>query len=41
VVGYSHRQATSYQSLQLPAGHRPIELEVGAAGSSLGLGLER
>jgi DNA-binding GntR family transcriptional regulator len=27
VIGYSHQQATTYQSLQLPAGHRPIELD--------------
>lgn len=28
VVGFSHSQATTYQSLQIPAGHRPIELDV-------------
>lgn len=28
VVGFSHQQATTYQSLQIPAGHRPIELDV-------------
>jgi DNA-binding GntR family transcriptional regulator len=27
VIGYSYQQATTYQSLQLPAGHRPIELD--------------
>ncbi|MGH6816227.1 MAG: hypothetical protein ACREC6_11030, partial [Hyphomicrobiaceae bacterium] len=27
VVGFSYRQATTYQSLEMPAGHRPIELE--------------
>lgn len=27
VVGYSYQQATTYQSIQIPAGHRPIELE--------------
>ncbi len=27
VVGFSHQQATTYQSLQIPAGHRPIELD--------------
>ena len=27
VVGYSYQQATTYQSLQIPAGHRPIELD--------------
>jgi DNA-binding GntR family transcriptional regulator len=32
VVGFSYQQATTYQSLQIPAGHRPIELEaVGGA----------
>jgi len=29
VVGYSYQQATTFQSLQLPAGHRAIELDVG------------
>jgi DNA-binding GntR family transcriptional regulator len=29
VIGYSHRQATTYQSLEVPAGHWPIELETG------------
>jgi len=33
VVGFSHRQATTYQSLQMPAGHRPIELEIPTSGS--------
>jgi DNA-binding GntR family transcriptional regulator len=27
VVGFSHQHATTYQSLQIPAGHRPIELD--------------
>lgn len=27
VIGFSHQQATTYQSLQIPAGHRPIELD--------------
>ena len=27
VVGFSHQGATTYQSLQIPAGHRPIELD--------------
>jgi DNA-binding GntR family transcriptional regulator len=27
VVGYSYQQATTFQSLQIPAGHRPIELD--------------
>jgi GntR family transcriptional regulator len=30
VVGFSQDQATSYQSIQIPAGHRPIELEAAA-----------
>ena len=29
VTGYSHQQATTYQSLEIPVGHRPIELETG------------
>jgi GntR family transcriptional regulator len=29
VIGSSHRQPTTYQSLEVPAGHRPIELETG------------
>jgi GntR family transcriptional regulator len=28
VVGYSYQRATTYQSIQIPAGHRPIELDV-------------
>ena len=27
VIGFSHQRATTYQSLQIPAGHRPIELD--------------
>jgi hypothetical protein len=27
-VGYSYQRATTYQSIQIPAGHRPIELDV-------------
>ena len=27
VVGFSYQHATTYQSLQMPAGHRPIELD--------------
>ncbi len=27
VIGFSHQQATTYQSLQIPAGHRAIELD--------------
>ena len=33
VVGFSHRQATTYQSLQMPSGHRPIELDIPTTGS--------
>jgi GntR family transcriptional regulator len=29
VIGYSRERATTYQSLEVPAGHRPIELETG------------
>jgi DNA-binding GntR family transcriptional regulator len=29
VIGSSHQQATTYQSLEVPAGHWPIELETG------------
>jgi DNA-binding GntR family transcriptional regulator len=32
VVGFSYQQATTYQSLQIPAGHRPIELDGATAG---------
>jgi GntR family transcriptional regulator len=32
VVGFSHRQATTYQSLQMPSGHRPIELDIPTTG---------
>jgi len=28
VVGFSYQQATTYQTIQLPADHRPIELDV-------------
>jgi len=41
VVGFSHRQATTYQSLQIPAGHRPIELEVATLASRLRLGADQ
>jgi GntR family transcriptional regulator len=27
VVGYAYQRATTYQSIQMPAGHRPIELD--------------
>jgi DNA-binding GntR family transcriptional regulator len=37
VVGYSHRQATTYQSLQIPAGHRPIELDAAVIAARPGL----
>ncbi len=30
VVGFSYQRATTYQSLQIPAGHRPIELDTTA-----------
>lgn len=30
VVGYSYQQATTFQSLQIPAGHRPIEFDMAA-----------
>jgi len=32
VVGFSYQHATTYQSLQIPAGHRPIELDGATAG---------
>lgn len=32
VVGFSYQHATTFQSLQIPAGHRPIELD-GATGA--------
>lgn len=34
VVGFSYQQATTYQSVQIPAGHRPIEFDVGGGASS-------
>lgn len=34
VVGFSYQQATTYQSVQIPAGHRPIELDVVSSGLS-------
>ncbi len=34
VVGFSYQQATTYQSVQIPAGHRPIELDVVSPGLS-------
>jgi DNA-binding GntR family transcriptional regulator len=36
VVGFSHEQATTYQSLQIPAGHRPIELDAAMIASMTG-----
>jgi DNA-binding GntR family transcriptional regulator len=36
VIGYSHQQATTYQSLQLPAGHRPIELDAAMVPARIG-----
>jgi DNA-binding GntR family transcriptional regulator len=35
VVGYSYQQATTFQSLQIPAGHRPIELDVTGGGAPM------
>ncbi len=32
VIGFSHHQATTFQSLQIPAGHRPIELDAAMVG---------
>jgi DNA-binding GntR family transcriptional regulator len=40
VVGFSHRQATTYQSLQMPAGHRPIELEIPTTGTRPETGID-
>lgn len=34
VVGFSYNRATTYQSLQIPAGHRPIELDVLTSGAA-------
>ena len=36
VVGFSQDQATSYQSIQIPAGHRPIELEAAPTTARIG-----
>lgn len=36
VIGYSRQEATTYQSLQIPAGHRAIELDTAATASWLG-----
>jgi DNA-binding GntR family transcriptional regulator len=36
VVGFSQDQATSYQSIQIPAGHRPIELEAASTTARIG-----
>jgi DNA-binding GntR family transcriptional regulator len=41
VVGFSHRQATTYQSLQMPSGHRPIELDIPMIGSRLETGVDQ
>ena len=41
VVGFSHRQATTYQSLQMPSGHRPIELDIPMPGSRLETGVDQ
>jgi GntR family transcriptional regulator len=40
VVGYSHQQATTYQSLQIPAGHRPIELDAAMIAPRVGHGAD-
>jgi DNA-binding GntR family transcriptional regulator len=33
IVGFSYQRATTYQSIQIPAGHRPIELDVAPVAS--------
>lgn len=40
VVGFSHRRATTYQSLQIPAGHRPIELDAAMISPQPGQGAD-
>ena len=40
VVGFSHQQATTYQSLQIPAGHRPIELDAAMIAPRAGYGAD-
>jgi DNA-binding GntR family transcriptional regulator len=41
VIGFSHRQATTYQSLQMPSGHRPIELDIPMIGARLESGVNQ
>jgi DNA-binding GntR family transcriptional regulator len=41
VVGFSHQRATTYQSLQIPAGHRPIELDAAMIAPRAAHGAER
>jgi len=36
VVGFSQDQATSYQSIQIPARHRPIELPAAPTTARIG-----
>jgi GntR family transcriptional regulator len=40
VVGYSYQQATTFQSLQIPAGHRPIELDSATIAPRLGRAID-
>lgn len=40
VIGFSHQQATTYQSLQIPAGHRPIELDAATIAPRMGQGTD-
>ena len=36
VVGFSYQHATTYQSVQIPAGHRPIELDAAPIAARIG-----
>ena len=40
VVGFSRQRATTYQSLQIPAGHRPIELDAAMIAPRSGQGAD-
>jgi DNA-binding GntR family transcriptional regulator len=40
VVGFSRQRATTYQSLQIPAGHRPIELDAAMISPRSGQGAD-
>jgi DNA-binding GntR family transcriptional regulator len=40
VIGFSHQQATTYQSLQIPAGHRPIEVDTAIIAPPVGRGAD-